>query len=1038
MHIQRFFPASRLILAAFLIASPLISTSISTAPNSAALPLAPTLDLVTIPPLGVGITLTIDGICSQAEYSTSAAYSFVDIGNTVGTVYLVHDESYLYVCMVATKGTFASRFGSLYLDPQGNGTTYTYAQQDDFALRVVIPGNVRSSYRGSGVPNGYVNDPGVDTWWNGAATADKTDMVEYKVNLKAFGLNICSSLFRMAVYHHWVQLVDDDYGWPSAKFFDQPGTWQLVNLGSPSCGAQGKIAYVFRGNTIDATSFYAMLTGAGYGVTLVPLASVLSTDFSLFDLIVIADDTGSLDQWGTPGLTAAQVDKIANPNPGRAGVPILGLGEGGYAFFGRLSLFIGWPQGWHGPQNQIYQLFPTYPPFSGLFGGVSGVNPATHYTVPTNSVGIYTLPPPLPPDVTAFGGEYPLDDHASLILQGCRMLWGNSGNPLGMTADGVKIFLNTVAYMKVFQCPAPPPPPPADCFSITKAASPVGGTPLAPGSTILYTITYQMKITSACPVTAGKLVDKVPLGTIYVPNSASDGITPAADGTLAWPVESSGLPLTKSFKVLVSDAACMANQLVTNFATLYTSGVSPLDSNTVSHPVTCPPVGLPSNEPMYVEDELQIDPYPLVTGHATILSVRVKNLTVDFQPVTVKFQTSQDRFGIGLDYATIGVTSLTLPPNAEGEFSSTYIPVASGNQCIQAQVSYSGMIAPLVTQRCVDVTEDLTPGVTDKLTIPVRNNTAAMGDVILVVENTCPGWTASVDPSVLTGMAPGEIRSVTFNVTPPAGGVLGTACHIDLQAWINGKLIGGIRKLDVPPVHLPENVQPPWEESEISFNPDPPVAGVQGQICVKLVNPLPVIRTVTLDFAVADFGAGIGFTPVAEEKFNLPPNSIDNYCVKWTPSGSGTLHQCVLVTLKQEGFQDQRSQRNMDIVRADPGDVNGMIIPFVAGNPDLVDHLLSFQIHLVGINPPFGAMIQMMNGEPVPETIPAGRRFMLRLILMPLMAPGISPLPAVASNFDTFGSQPRVEVEQFLDGVSTSGFSVQFQVRRLYLPEINK
>ena len=109
-------------------------------------------------------------------------------------------------------------------------------------------------------------------------------------------------------------------------------------------------------------------------------------------------------------------------------------------------------------------------------------------------------------------------------------------------------------------------------------------------------------------------------------------------------------------------------------------------------------------------------------------------------------------------------------------------------------------------------------------------------------------------------MAPDEIREAALSVTPP-NMPLGTACHIDVQGWIGGELIGGIRKLDVPPVHLPPG-DPPWNEKEIVAIPDPPVAGQAGQICVQLNNPLPIPRTVSIQFSEADFGAGIPFTPI--------------------------------------------------------------------------------------------------------------------------------------------------------------------------------
>ena len=62
-------------------------------------------------------------------------------------------------------------------------------------------------------------------------------------------------------------------------------------------------------------------------------------------------------------------------------------------------------------------------------------------------------------------------------------------------------------------------------------------------------------------------------------------------------------------------------------------------------------------------------------------------------------------------------------------------------------------------------------------------------------------------------------------------------------------------------MHLPR-ANPPWEEREIVLLPDPPVLGQSGQICADLQNPMPFPRTVNLEFSVAAFGAGIGFTPV--------------------------------------------------------------------------------------------------------------------------------------------------------------------------------
>jgi uncharacterized repeat protein (TIGR01451 family) len=1012
----------------------------------------------TFPPITIpATTATVDvnGTCDANEYGLAAVYTFTDIGSAAASVRLMHDNTYLYVCLVAPHGSYPTRFASLYLDPQGNGISYQFAQQYDYSLRVKIVGPSLLSMAGSGVANGYVplNSPGVPDYWTGAATGagvnDKNDVVEYRVNLKDFGLGICGSIFGLSVFHHWVVGGSgDDYGWPSTQWFDQPRTWQLATLSAPvgsSCGANGTIAYVFRGNTQDATSFYNTLVGAGYSVTLVPLSSVMTTDFNAFSLVMIADDTGSLDQWGTPGLTDQQVAKIANPNPGKANKPILGLGEGGYAFFGRLSMFIGWPHGWHGPQINIREA--ATPP-AAIYVGVSVVppNPIPFYIEPTNSVGIYTpTNPALPANVTKIGLEDPLDDHSSLIQEGCQLLWGNSGNPLGMTTDGTTIFLNSVGYILSSTCELPPVTPSGACYSISKTASPDPTAVVHPGDMITYTITYQLKtvVGANCP-TQAKLVDVVPTGTTYVPNSASDSINADPGGVLTWLVGTSAAPLTKKFSVIVSNNVCAANdvadRVVDNAAELHFTGAPPEPSTTVSNPITCPPVGLPTDQPVFAETELKVEPYPLVSGTPTKVSVQVQNLTSSSIPVTVQFQIdSVNKFGIGLPYTTAANASATLPASGMAVLVSYFTPTFSGNACIQAAVSTTGMTTPLLTQSCLDVTEDLTNGIPAFWDVPVRNNTGSTADVLLVIDNTCPGWTATVtNPAdgTIHGLGAGAFANpkVRVTVTPPTSGLLGSGCHIDLQAWIGTTMIGGVRKLDVAPVHLPLNVQPPWEESEITVHPDPASPGVPAQLCIQLVNPLATAQDMIVDFAVADFGAGVPFIPTVSLPIHALPG-IHTYCVAWTPSAGGTLHRCILATLKQDGYIDQTSQHNIELVSAPPATgLSGMSIPFVVGNPDLVSHTLTFHIDLLGIGPVWMPVVETGGGGTLIPPLAGGGEVTLQLVFPTLFAPAEITAPPVF----TFGGASSVQVTYLLDDVPAGGFTIIVSPLSIYLPVMRK
>src|SRR5262249_23755822 len=112
--------------------------------------------------------------------------------------------------------------------------------------------------------------------------------------------------------------------------------------GNP-CAA--RVAYVYNTDTASRDSFQALLASPGRAADLATVAAGGTSDFSNDLAIIIGNDTGDLNVWGTPGAPSA----VGNINA--AGKPIVGVGEGGYAFFGQLSLDIGFDKGWHGPST---------------------------------------------------------------------------------------------------------------------------------------------------------------------------------------------------------------------------------------------------------------------------------------------------------------------------------------------------------------------------------------------------------------------------------------------------------------------------------------------------------------------------------------------------------------------------------------------------------------------------------------------------------------------------------------------------------------
>ena len=200
------------------------------------------------------------------------------------------------------------------------------------------------------------------------------------------------------------------------------------------------IAYIHDSDTTSAAAFQALLNNEGYSVQLVHMNDVLNTNFGEFKLVIIGDDTGKLDSWHSNVIGAEHV--------ARGGVPIIGVGEGGYAYFGQLNMQIGWGNGWHGSQKEVigdatqpyfqfpYDLTPLLP------------GPLALYNEPTNEVGIH-LPAPIA-GVTPLGREPNDRTHYPLVAERfanvCHQIWGFSGNPRYMNGNGQQLFANAVRY----------------------------------------------------------------------------------------------------------------------------------------------------------------------------------------------------------------------------------------------------------------------------------------------------------------------------------------------------------------------------------------------------------------------------------------------------------------------------------------------------------------------------------------------------------------------------------------------------------------
>ena len=235
----------------------------------------------------------------------------------------------------------------------------------------------------------------------------------------------------------------------------------------------GDIAYVLSKDTISAAAFEALLKSEGYSVDLIPLSKVLATDFTPYQMIVIADDTGSLGTWGD---AAGQVKQIMAGQR-----PIIGLGEGGYAFFGQMKLAIGHGNGWHRSEKAVIgkpALLYYQKPYD-LTGALAA--PLDLYTDEVGEVGIH-LPEPIA-DVIPLGREPNNKTHYPLIAQKvlvtrvrgkiCHQLWGFDGNPRQMTKAGQQLFANAVNFgLSACSDERPQDPTPTQTPTVTPTRTP--------------------------------------------------------------------------------------------------------------------------------------------------------------------------------------------------------------------------------------------------------------------------------------------------------------------------------------------------------------------------------------------------------------------------------------------------------------------------------------------------------------------------------------------------------------------------------------
>ncbi len=209
----------------------------------------------------------------------------------------------------------------------------------------------------------------------------------------------------------------------------------LMNWTAPTAYSA---AFIYSTDPDSALEYKSLLENHGIAVDLVHNSTAETWDYSGYGLVIIGSDTGRGSTWKPSSAVSAiyWADK-----------PILGLGEGGYAFFGKGGLDIGYPYGWHGSENEIYVVEPVHQIFHFPNEISSPPDRIIQLYTSTDHVGIGMVP--IPPGVTCLGREPDDVDHYSLLQQDAQyVLWGFDNSPNAMTQTGKDLFINIVVWLQ--------------------------------------------------------------------------------------------------------------------------------------------------------------------------------------------------------------------------------------------------------------------------------------------------------------------------------------------------------------------------------------------------------------------------------------------------------------------------------------------------------------------------------------------------------------------------------------------------------------
>jgi hypothetical protein len=165
--------------------------------------------------------------------------------------------------------------------------------------------------------------------------------------------------------------------------------------------------------------------------------AISSINITQYQLVLIGPETGSDGSWGD--ASGSWANKVVSSN-----LPVVGLGEGGFNFFGKIGLGIGFPNGIGTSTSKAYALNTQDEVWRTPNAiAIPGDKNVTLYDRDSET---YTsnLAQPFPSNVIAFAQWPEGVNQFSIIRESRYLLWGYRETPNEFSDSGSALFLNVL------------------------------------------------------------------------------------------------------------------------------------------------------------------------------------------------------------------------------------------------------------------------------------------------------------------------------------------------------------------------------------------------------------------------------------------------------------------------------------------------------------------------------------------------------------------------------------------------------------------